>query len=374
LEKFKVGPSMRKHRSFSFVATMVLLLFATTSARAVDSVSVVTTLGGLSANDTIVWSQLGGDATVLPANPSFTSTHGLTGSAALTGPNSLIAVVCPEALCSWNPLSTTGFSAGDSLIWTADTGNSGNGPLTVSITTKNVSGAGAFIQADGPAQFTATIQAFDSGMASLGGPFNVLSDGSGNATFIGILDNTAANIHAVTFSITSCTGDCTDFAIDTVSLNVPAGGPTATPTATATGATATATPTATATATATQTATPTATPTPVAGILKIKPNHKNYGKIKVGRAKIFTFTLSNSAKSGPAITLMSVAVPVTNPQEFGFPPPPFTTCTQQLLPKKKCKLKVEFAPASPGLKSSTLTIFDNATGNPQTVPLTGTGQ
>ena len=61
---------MRKHCSFSLVATMVLLLFAATSARA-DSVAVVTSLGGLSANDTIVWSQLGADATDLTANSKF---------------------------------------------------------------------------------------------------------------------------------------------------------------------------------------------------------------------------------------------------------------------------------------------------------------
>jgi hypothetical protein len=52
---------MRKHSSFSFVATMVvLLLFAATSAYA-DTVAVVTSLGGLSANDTVVWSQVGVD-------------------------------------------------------------------------------------------------------------------------------------------------------------------------------------------------------------------------------------------------------------------------------------------------------------------------
>jgi hypothetical protein len=367
---------MHKRISGSLVGALVVMVLA--SAARADTVNLVTSLGGLSANDTIVWSQLGADATVLPASPSFTSTHGLMGSAVLTGPNSLIAVVCPEALCSWNPLSTAGFAAGDSLVWTADTGASGNGPLTLNFNSQNVAGAGAFIQADGPAQFTATIQAFNSSMVSLGGPFNVMSDVGGDATFIGILDSTAANIHAVTFSITSCTGDCTDFAIDTVSLNVPPGGPTATPTATATGATATATPTATATATATatQTATPTATATAVPAVLKIKPNHKNYGKIKVGGAKIFTFTLSNSAKSGPPITFASgiaFSIPQTNPQEFGFPANP-TNCPQQLFPKKKCKLKVGFAPAFVGLRSSTLTIFDNATGNPQVVPLSGTGK
>ena len=189
--------------------------------------AVVTSLGALGANDTIVWSQLGADATTLTATPTFTSTHSLTGSVTLNGPNSLVAVVCPETLCSWNLGGLTGFATGDSLIWTADTGNSGNGPLTLNFTSKNVSGAGAFIQADGPAQFTANIQAFNGGTSL--GSFPVTSDPSGDATFIGVLDSTAANITKVIFSITSCTGDCTDFAIDTVSLKVP-GGATPTPT------------------------------------------------------------------------------------------------------------------------------------------------
>ena len=221
---------MHKSTLYGFGAAIILILFATAAVRA-DSVAVVTSLGGLSANDTIVWSQLGADATPLTATPAFTSTHGLTGSVSLLGPNSLVAVVCPETLCSWNLAGLTGFAAGDSLIWTADTGNSGNGPLTVNFTSKNVSGAGAFIQSDGPAQFTANIEAFN-GVTSLGS-FPVPSDGSGDATFIGVLDSTAANITKVVFSITSCTGDCSDFAIDTVSLNVPGGGtPTPTPTST----------------------------------------------------------------------------------------------------------------------------------------------
>lgn len=349
-------------------AAIVLILFASAVAHA-DSVSVVTSLGALGANDTIVWSQLGADATTLTATPAFTSTHGLTGSVTLMGPNSLVAVVCPETLCSWNVAGTTGFAVGDSLIWTADTGNSGNGPLVVNFTSNNVSAAGALIQADGPAQFTANIEAFD-GVASLG-TFAETSDISGDAIFIGALDSTAANITSVEFSITSCEGDCTDFAIDTVSMRVPGGG---TPTATATGGTPT--PTATATRTATPTITPTATPTPVPAKLKIKPAHENFGKVKVGQGKSFTFVISNSAKSGAPITFaspVSFTVTTTNPQEFGFPAGA-TNCPQNLLPKKKCKLKVKFAPQTPGAKSSTLTIFDNATGANQTVPLSGTGQ
>jgi hypothetical protein len=394
-------PSVLKLGLRSIGVAIVLLLLATAAARA-DSVAVVTSLGGLSANDTIVWSQLGADATSLSATPTFTSTHGLTGSVSLLGPNSLVAVVCPETLCSWNLGGLTGFAAGDSLIWTADTGNSGNGPLTLNFTSKNVSGAGAFIQSDGPAQFTANIEAFNGGTSL--GSFPVASDVNGDATFIGVLDSTAANINKVVFSITSCEGDCTDFAIDTVSLNVPGGGtptPTATatptktatatatktatptPTVTATGATSTATPTATPTATRTATPTntptptitPTSTPTPVPGQLKIKPTHKNFGKVALNHPKSFIFTLSNSAKSGPPITFQNppATVPLTTPQEFGFPSSGATNCVQ-LAPKKKCKIKVIFDPQSAGAKSSTMTIFDNATGANQTVPLSGTGQ
>jgi hypothetical protein len=320
---------MYKRTSGSFVGALVVVMLATAVARA-DSVAVVTSLGGLSANDTIVWSQLGADATDLTATPGFTSTHGLTGSVSLAAPHSLVAVVCPETLCSWNVAGTTGFNAGDSLIWTADTGNSGNGPLILNFTSKNVSGAGAFIQADGPAQFTANIEAFN-GASSLGS-FPVLSDANGDATFIGVLDSTAANVTKVTFSITSCAGDCTDFAIDTVSLNVP-GGPTPTPTisatptktstptatasgtptvsatatktatptatATATGATSTATPTATATqtATATGTLTPTASPTPGGGRISVSP--KNLSLIALPAATASASFMVGNTGSGP---------------------------------------------------------------------------
>ena len=191
-----MGASIHKRSLRGLGAAIILILLATSAARA-DSVSVVTSLGALGASDTIVWSQLGADATEITASPSFTSANGLTGSVSLLGPNSLVAVVCPETLCSWNLLSLSGFSAGDSLIWTADTGNSGNGPLTLNFTSRNVSGAGAFIQSDAPAQFTAQIEAFN-GETSLG-TFIETSDVSGDAIFIGVLDSTGANITSVVF-------------------------------------------------------------------------------------------------------------------------------------------------------------------------------
>ena len=104
----------------------------------------MTSLGGLSANDTIVWSQLGADATDLAASPGFTSTRrpdrlGHAWRVRIASSPSYAPRPC--AVGTWPALS--GFSAGDSLIWTADTGNSGNGPLTLNFTSKNVSGAGA---------------------------------------------------------------------------------------------------------------------------------------------------------------------------------------------------------------------------------------
>ncbi len=378
----------------------------------------MTSLGGLSANDTIVWSQLGADATTLTATPSFTSTHGLTGSVTLAGAGSLVAVVCPETLCSWNLGGLTGFAAGDSLIWTADTGNSGNGPLTLNFTSKNVSGAGAVIQSDGPAEFTASIQAFDGGTSL--GSFPVTSDVSGDATFIGVLDTTAANITKVTFSLTSCTGDCSDFAIDTVSLNAPGGGtPTATATATptitatptrsatatatatstsgtptasatatrtatptATGATSTATATATrtatatatATATSTATATPTATPTPSGPILMITPTSKDFGTSKVkSKPKKQTFILTNE-DSSQTITFEHTLATVTNAPSFKFPKKKATTCHLTLPPMAQCNLTLQFSPRKKGPLAGTVTIFDNAANADQTIPLTGTGK
>ena len=213
----------------------------------------VTSIVGQNANDSVNWSQLGVDATSLGSSFNFTSGGGLSGTVTLAAAGSLVSVACPVSPCSW---SSTGFNADDSLIWTSDLGNSGNGPLTFAVGT-SVSGVGALIQADGPSQFTAQIQVFN-GATSLG-TFPVTSNANGDATYIGVKDQTGANISSAVFSLTSCQGACTDFAIDTVQLNrSTVASPT--PTATAT-ATATRTPTATATATSTRTATATLTAT-----------------------------------------------------------------------------------------------------------------
>ena len=133
-------------------------------------------------------------------------------SVGLTGANSLTSVVCRATPCSW---TGTGFPSGDTLIWTSDAGSGGNGPLTLTFA-QGVSGAGALIQADGAGPFTAQIQAYNG--PTLLGSFSVASDANGDATYIGVSDQTGPNITSITFSLTSCGGVCTDFAVDSVGI------------------------------------------------------------------------------------------------------------------------------------------------------------
>jgi hypothetical protein len=110
--------------------------------------------------------------------------------------------------------------------------------------------------------------------------------------------------------------------------------------------------------------------------LNINPLSNNFGNVKVGHEKSVTFTLSNSAQEGPPITFASPAgfmVPVSKPQVFGFAGSA-TNCPLRLFPKKTCKLTVKFIPAMRGLKSSKVTISDNAANANQTILLSGSGE
>jgi len=191
---------------------IVLAVFSTTVAWA-DSLVLVTSQTAQGANDSVHWLQLGADGTKLGSTATASSGAGTTVTFTLGGSDSLVSVACTASPCSW---TGAGFTAGDSLIWTSDSGNGGNGPLTLSFS-RGVLGVGALIQADGPAQFTAQIQALN-GATPLGS-FTVTSNTNGDAAYIGLLDQSGANITSVVFSLTTCSGTCTDFAIDTVNLN-----------------------------------------------------------------------------------------------------------------------------------------------------------
>ena len=118
-------------------------------------------------------------------------------------------------------------------------------------------------------------------------------------------------------------------------------------------------------------------PTGVPESLKVSPLSVNFGKVKVGHVASATLKLRNPAKHGLPITFGSppATVPVTSPQIFGLPlGGGESNCPAQLLPKKKCKLVVLFAPTSEGPTSSAVTIYDNAGNANQVIQLKGTGK
>jgi hypothetical protein len=320
-------------------------LFAPTICLA-DSMLTVKSVADQGANDSVNWSQLGADATSLGTGFSATSGRGLSVNVSLAAPGSLVSVACPASPCSWNG---TGFNADDSLVWTSGADKGGNGPLNASMSSP-VSGIGAFIEADGPAQFTAQLQVFN-GATSLGS-FTVTSDSSGDAVYVGAKDQSGAHINSATFSITSCNGSCADFAIDTMNLNV--AGASTTPTATAT-------PTPGPTPTSTGSATPTPTATPEGRIrvnknsvtLTARVNHQASTNVKIINRGV---GMLQGSVSGPAGSPFSSAG--TGPFTFS--------------PGGDRKIKVTFSPTVKGTFKAVLTITSDDPLRPSiNVPITG---
>jgi hypothetical protein len=277
----------------------------------------------------------------------------------------------------------------------------------------SVSAAGALIQADEPGQFRAEIQAFNG--ATLLGSFTVTSNTNGDAVYIGILDQTGANITSVTFSLTACgsaDANCvvSDFAVDTVFLNVPSGsfrlsltlagtgagsvssspagitcpstcsanfnsGTVVTLTATAaTGSTfagwsgacsGIGTCSVTMTAAKAVTATFNSSSSPA---VTLTPTSLNFGAVATGvTSPVKSVTLKNSGKA--TLTITAITIIGTNSGDF----PETSTCTSSLAAGKTCLIKVQFKPSATGARSAAVSITDNAAGSPQQVPLSGTG-
>jgi hypothetical protein len=364
------------------------------------------------SNDSVQWSQLGADGTILASSVGSTSVGGVAVTVGLTGPNSIASAVCAASpTCSW---SGTGFAAGDEVIWTSDATAGGNGPLTLTFGT-SVSAAGALIQADEPGQFSAEIQAFN-GATPLGS-FTVTSNPNGDAVYIGILDQTGANITSVTFSLTACGSADTNcvlsnFAVDTVFLNVPSGsfglsltlagtgagsvssspsgiscpstcsanfnsGTVVTLTATAAAAagstfagwsgacSGTGTCSVTMTAAEAVTATFNSSSGPA---VTLTPTSLNFGAVATGvTSPEKSVTLKNSGKA----TLTITAITITGTDSGDFPET--STCTSSLAAGKTCLIKVQFKPSATGARSAAVSMTDNAAGSPQQLPLSGTG-
>lgn len=393
---------MLRPTSISRVCTLLALLLATAGLWG-DTLVLVTSPAAQGANDSLAWAQLGGDATILSSSFVATSSLGLGTTVALAAANSLTSVVCAAAPCSW---TGAGFAAGDTLIWTSDAANGGNGPLALTFA-HGISGAGALIQADGPGPFTARIQAFNG--TTLLGSFTVASNSNGDATYIGVSDQIAPNITGVTFSLTNCNGRCTDFAVGTVAI---ASGPsfplnlslvgtgsgtvTSSPSAincpticsasfaSGTSVTLTATPangssfagwsgacsgagTCTVPMTSSQSVTATFSALGGTPAVSLSVASLSFGGQLIGTTSgSKTVTLTNTGTDGLLLS------PIASSGDYGESDNcPVTPST--LAAGAHCTITASFSPSVPGAIPGEITIADNAANSPQMVNLSGTG-
>jgi len=415
-------------RRSQFLYIVAVLLLAATAAWA-DNVVQVTDQAGLSPDSSISWGQLGADQTPVNAAFSVLSNKGLGVNVNLTGSNSVVSVVCKEAPpfskdCSWNGI---GFTAGDSLLWTVNAWTGGNGPLTLTFTS-GIVGAGALLQSDVPGQFTASIQAFN-GATSLG-TFTQQSDTEGHAVYLGVKDNSGANITSVVYSLTACAASCADFAVDGVDLATSAptqnfslsaspnsvtiaqgGSGTSTVTITPSngftgsvtlsalnlpnGVTATFVPNpATTSSTLTLAASPTAATGTVTvtisgssgtltntttlsltvtatggGQVTVSPTTVNFGNVVLGRLAKVVVTLQNTGTTKVTIGPISLKVTTGKAADFSIG----HECAPTLGPGRECTIAALFSPSAVKTEAATLKIVTSAPGSPLLVPITGAG-
>lgn len=304
-----------------------------------DSLSLITSMSAQSANDSIEWSQLGGDATSLTARFLATSAQGLSVTSVLTGSGSLTSVVCPATPCSWAGVSS-GISAGDELIWTSDARNGGNGPLALTFKNK-IGGGGAFVQADGPSQFTAKLEAFKG--ATLLGSVTESSDASGDPIYIGLKDNSGTNVSKLVFTLTACQGDCTDFAVDAVQLNDRSLSPADT-------------------------------------VLTYDPHQltfaaEDFADNTGAAGKPLKVEVTNPKSNANTAVLFNGSEIDDAGNDFSIDQGT-TTCTDGFIlnPGSHCFLGLIFQPTGLDARSGTLNILDDAHNSPQVVSLSGTGK
>ncbi len=82
-----------------------------------------------------------------------------------------------------------------------------------------------------------------------------------------------------------------------------------------------------------------------------------------------TVTLKNTGTA--ALSVTSIGLAGANITSFNAS---FGTCTAPVPAGSTCQLSISFAPSAKGAASATLSITDNATGSPQKITLSGTGQ
>jgi hypothetical protein len=120
------------------------------------------------------------------------------------------------------------------------------------------------------------------------------------------------------------------------------------------------------------TPTPNSTTTPapkVSAAVSMSRSSVNFGTVKVGEHKSRVVKLTNTAKkkTGTVVTFDGASVAGSNEISAS------TNCDGSVGPKQKCSVEIGFAPIIPGAVSATVTVNGNASNNPQTIGVKGTG-
>jgi len=100
----------------------------------------------------------------------------------------------------------------------------------------------------------------------------------------------------------------------------------------------------------------------------IEPLEHDFGAWQVGETWFWLFRIGNDGTTPLEVS----AIAITGPDAGEFWSDP-AGCQPQIQPGDFCLLNVSFTPTSPGVKTATLQITDNAPGSPHTASLRGTG-
>lgn len=110
------------------------------------------------------------------------------------------------------------------------------------------------------------------------------------------------------------------------------------------------------------------TGTGTAPIVSLSPSSLTFASQTLGTTSaIQGVTLTNTGTG--ALTISAIALAGTNPTQFTQS----NTCGASVAAGASCSFSVTFKPTTLGAQSASITITDNATGSPQSIPLTGTG-
>lgn len=109
-----------------------------------------------------------------------------------------------------------------------------------------------------------------------------------------------------------------------------------------------------------------AEPPPNAPVVKASPSTVTFPSQYVGTSGLpQTVTVTNTGSAALTITAVT-----PSPADFGV----INNCASPVAPNASCNIAVFFDPTTGGTRTGTLSITDNATGSPQTVALTGSGE